>query len=715
MCFSSGRRAEVSYVDCLEDGISVGRGVRLEQRQLHCGESNRSDHRLVHGTERDVEQPVPNVKVGCDYRCDDGRDRGTLGKKIKVREVDDDFDDKARQDMEGTKGNDEVLGALDKARGHFSSGVFDGRWNSDRRGGVGSGDQAFIGRRRVSEHLGEIWWEPGGHGQGIVDGFGNKVTLGKRNICRRPKKSKLPSTDEERESPLHVDNVPPLDLDAVRAMMSVARRKRFDDITELTFEPKMVKRKSSGRRSASITKEFAEKLVACGVASHTDRPGLMENVPFTVVESKKSGLRQRFILWTKQANEELIKVGYKADVPLEHVSCYLDSVRGEVASCRDFRTGFYQIEIPMRSRRNFRFQDDEGRWFELTRLPMGHSCAPELMHSVAATLAGDVLYARPDLVVKDVRVDVWIDNVRYVGGLDAVRRRTDQLDERAGSVSATWKPADSVDCGRQYDFLGVDFDHSKNRVQVSSRLRSKLEQTDLGNMTAGDVELLMGRLMHASAVSAVSPGRFWFAVKHARRVINQINNGRLAPEDVVLIPRSVKSELRLWINAAIGMRVMPAKAVKNRTLTVFIDASLDGWGGVIVDENTKALNIVGERWVQERGLHINILEAAALKNTLNALNDRCLKGWHLHIRVDNTTVMGAVRKRQCLKNELLNKYIVEAVEWLAGKTCSFDVRYVASKKNPADGPSRVSPLQMKTREHCISVARSVKDYLTEQR
>ena len=179
-----------------------------------------------------------------------------------------------------------------------------------------------------------------------------------------------------------------------------------------------------------------------------------------------------------------------------------------------------------------------------------------------------------------------------------MRRRTEQLDERAGSVSATWKPADSVDCGRQYDFLGVDFDHSKNRVQVSSRLRSKLEQTDLGNMTAGDVESLMGRLMHASAVSAVSPGRYWFAVKHARRVINQINNGRLAPEDVVLIPRSVKRELRLWINAAIGMRVMPAKAVKNRTLTVFIDASLDGWGGVLVDENTKALNIVGERWVQ---------------------------------------------------------------------------------------------------------------------
>ena len=78
---------------------------------------------------------------------------------------------------------------------------------------------------------------------------------------------------------------------------------------------------------------FAEKLVACGVASHTDRPGLMENVPFTVVESKKSGLRQRFILWTKQANEELIKVGYKADVPLEEFDRVGSNGLGAFGSC----------------------------------------------------------------------------------------------------------------------------------------------------------------------------------------------------------------------------------------------------------------------------------------------------------------------------------------------------------------------------------------------
>ena len=706
---------EAGILDCVEDGFKVGRSLHIEQRQFRSGESRRGDCRLVHSAEGNVQQPVSDFKMGGDFRRIDSRDRGSSRKKIKVRKVDDDFDCGARQVVEGANENGGVLGAFNKARGHFPSSGFDGKRSGDRRGCARSGDEARIGRRRISEHLGQVWWESGRHGEGAVDSFGNRIVMNnKHNICRRPKKSKLPSTNEEWESPLHVDDVPPLDLNKVRAMMSTARRKRFDDVVSLTFEPKLKKGRqtaNSRKRMSSIRKDFAEKLVTCGVASPSDRSGPMENIPFTVVESKKTGLRQRFILWTKQANDELIRLGYKADVPLEHISRYLDSVRGEVASCRDFRTGFYQIEIPEKSRRYFRFQADGGEWYELTRLPMGHSCAPELMHSVAATLAGDVLYARPDLVVKDVRIDSWIDNIRYVGRYATVRERTRQLDERAESVNATWKPADSVDCGEQYDFLGVEFNHQQKKVQISSRLRQKLEQTELRSMTAGGLETLMGRLMHASAVSATSPGLFWFAIKYSRRIINRINGGSLAPEDGISIPSSIRKELQRWIHAAMQRRTMPAKAVKNKTLTVFVDASLDGWGGVIVDENTKALSIVGERWVRERGLHINVLEAAALRNTLRALNDRRLEGWHFRIRVDNTSVMGAVRKRQCVRNEILNRHIVEAIEWLARQKCSFDVRYIASKKNPADGPSRVSPIQMKSMKHRVGVIQSVVEYL----
>ena len=118
----------------------------------------------------------------------------------------------------------------------------------------------------------------------------------------------------------------------------------------------------------------------------------------------------------------------------------------------------------------------------------------------------------------------------------------------------------------------------------------------------------------------------------------------------------------------------------------FVDASLEGWGGVVV-EQSGALTVVGDIWRQEKGLHINILEAKALLNTLLALDLWDLKGFRLDIRVDNTSVMGAVRKR-CQKNKILNDVVLAV--WLIFKKVVFSVKYIKSALNPADGPSRTS-------------------------
>ncbi|KAJ9451624.1 hypothetical protein DIPPA_25091 [Diplonema papillatum] len=83
-----------------------------------------------------------------------------------------------------------------------------------------------------------------------------------------------------------------------------------------------------------------------GIASPSDTPGTFRNVPFTVVEDKAGRLRQRFILWTQEANDLLNRQGYVAQVPLGHVSEYLDVVGSECATTRDLRCGFYQIEVP---------------------------------------------------------------------------------------------------------------------------------------------------------------------------------------------------------------------------------------------------------------------------------------------------------------------------------------------------------------------------------
>ncbi|KAJ9442331.1 hypothetical protein DIPPA_07247, partial [Diplonema papillatum] len=172
-------------------------------------------------------------------------------------------------------------------------------------------------------------------------------------------------------------------------------------------------------------------------------PGPFASVPFTVLEEKDGALRQRFILWTVDGNRAAHERGYEAHVPLGHVSAYLGASREECGSTRDFKTGFYAIEIPPESRHLFRFADSGGGWWELLRLPMGHSCAPEIMHTLAAVAGGHADYVLPQFAERDVTVDIWVDNIRYAGKRSAVQLATRRLDQTAADCDLTWKPSDS--------------------------------------------------------------------------------------------------------------------------------------------------------------------------------------------------------------------------------------------------------------------------------
>ncbi|KAJ9435707.1 hypothetical protein DIPPA_34318, partial [Diplonema papillatum] len=189
--------------------------------------------------------------------------------------------------------------------------------------------------------------------------------------------------------------------------------------------------------------------------------------------------------------------GYEAHVPLGHVSAYLGASREECGSTRDFKTGFYAIEIPPESRHLFRFADSGGGWWELLRLPMGHSCAPEIMHTLAAVAGGHADYVLPQFAERDVTVDIWVDNIRYAGKRSAVQLATRRLDQTAADCDLTWKPSDSQTAATRYEFIGVDWDHVAHRVAVSRKLRRKLMEArytlkSSPTMRASELETLGG-------------------------------------------------------------------------------------------------------------------------------------------------------------------------------------------------------------------------------
>ncbi|KAJ9438345.1 hypothetical protein DIPPA_15842 [Diplonema papillatum] len=223
--------------------------------------------------------------------------------------------------------------------------------------------------------------------------------------------------------------------------MNAPTRKRFDETWSRTFYPQTIPSKTSSPPGRSRPEAaHALELEEHGIAERAAGPGRDMNVPFTVVEEKRG---QRFILWTYDANRVVEGAdGYEAHVPLSHVSKYLHAVNRECGSTRDF-------------------SDGDGNWWQLPRLPIGHSCAPELMYTLASTTAGHPDYVDgKHAVSSEVLVHVWVDNIRYAGPRNLVLKATSYPDALAAEARITSKAADTRNAACRYEFLGVDWKHS---------------------------------------------------------------------------------------------------------------------------------------------------------------------------------------------------------------------------------------------------------------
>ena len=201
--------------------------------------------------------------------------------------------------------------------------------------------------------------------------------------------------------------------------------------------------------------------------------------------------------------------------------------------------GFFQIPIPEAARHRFRFMDENGKVFELLRLPMGHRCSPELCQLLLSTLAGLPSHVLPQFKHPGgVRVNIWIDNVHAHGSEEAVVRYFAWLDVQAAACRVTWKPEDSI-VGKTYTFIGVQFDHSGSTVAVKGKVIDKLAKAArIAQPTISDVESQLGRLLHVSAVSGLNPAPYYFFLKIMRRRLSLVNRGLASRGDKADLPPS---------------------------------------------------------------------------------------------------------------------------------------------------------------------------------
>ena len=686
---TEGLQNLVGSTGSMEDCVEMGRGSSTDTQPVYTRDRRRDHNRLVYHPKREEGEPFLAKSMGGDSGITDGRNlrvvagNGPLRKFTPVGHV------KPGERIQKGPQHEAVHGTLHKERCDQPLDAGLGRGSSYPRRAhkqISKAQNNITSFRRNPE----VWRGSSRNGKGTEDTDCYLPPL-ERDVIRkigagfthRSKSTRIPTTAEEIASPLHVASTETMDLEMVQDRMHPAILERFKHVLSLTF-PVLKERTNRVRRKKSrFSSEHAEELVNCGIAVPVSTAPLSENIPFTVYEERETGNRQRFILWTREANENLTDFGYEPNVPLKHISYYLDAVRSEVASCRDFKTGFFQIQIPEQSQKFFTFFDSSGRTFALTRLPMGHVCAPEIMNTIAAVVAGDPMFVREEFAEKHVGIHWWIDNIRLFGKKEDVEAATRRMDGFAKEARVTWKPSDTVNLSQDYEFLGVSFSHCDEVVSLGSKIKRKISTCVLSGLSASQLESLGGRLLHASAIVGVSPGKYWFALKYMRRITNRLNYGSIQVQDHVTIPLSVKKELSSWIQAVQRTRKILPERKSGRTAEVFVDASLKGWGGVIV-WNSGELDIVGSSWPQGEDRHINVLEADALGQTLKAIK----AADHLTIWVDNTTVCGVFRKKMSVKSFILNKCLVKAIDFLFLLKCSYTLGWVSTKYNPADIPSR---------------------------
>ena len=475
--------------------------------------------------------------------------------------------------------------------------------------------------------------------------------------------------------------------------MSKSTLERFDHLWHITFYTDEAPGTSS-EPHLRLTKEHAAQMVADGNAGQKPK-GEKKQVQwveaFTTVEEKEEALRQRIIMWTKVHNSRVKeKYGYVPDVPLGHVSEYLEAALEEMGGTRDLLIGFFQIEIPMNARHRFQFLDDEGNVYQLWRLPMGHRCSPEICQILLSVLAGLPEYCSPQHVRPGkAKIKIWVDNVHAAGTVADVKMFFEWFDRQAAASGATLNAKDSK-MGDAYTFIGVAYDHKAHTVASKPKTVKKiLAAPPIPQMTIADAQSIFGRLTHVSAILDVDVGAHWWFTKILRRRLSQLNRGLARPDDPCLLPPSAQSDLAAWIKLVVENKprqMTRALRPAPPSFTLYTDSSLSGCGAVLVCRRTQQIWVAGAKW-RVTPDNINPGEVRAITYGLHVFRHHFPRGTHIDIRCDNTSAIAGAHKGSS-KVLAMHVEIRRLVAELKLLGVTVDIAYVSSLLNWADGPSR---------------------------
>jgi hypothetical protein len=504
-------------------------------------------------------------------------------------------------------------------------------------------------------------------------GHGSAVKLGER----RPKTTL--AGPEHRSLPLHAVPVPALNEARVLAAMLPDAVERYHKHRRFLSVRSSVT--LAGHRSA-LWHEDAALLVDTGLAElATVEPTVHLCSAFTVVEEG----RRRNITWSKDGNDAAYEAGFVSEAPLQHSSYYADAAVFDCGIQFDLRAGFYQLELTAAERPFFRFKDTEGKLYQMTRLPMGHSAAVDLMQLVTMTIAGDHSVSKPEFRCPHRSPDVYVDGARFAGTGPQAEEVGRLWRKSADFFGATFKDVPMVQT--KYDFVGIHFDHKRHTVRLADKTAKKIPFSIPNTTTIAELQALVGRLLFGAGVTRTPLGDYYFALKACRRHFNRVNGGEVSRHTQVELTKGCAAKLQ-QLRAQVLQTAVIRSVQGTSSMKLFTDASKIGWGAVLMTDRGRVL-VTGERWSHaDKHLEISVLEMKAVQLGVTAFTRELQSAAQVALLVDNTSVKGAVERGTCRSADLVVA-LAAAIPGLRELPGRVSVGYVGSKENPADPPSRM--------------------------
>jgi hypothetical protein len=448
-------------------------------------------------------------------------------------------------------------------------------------------------------------------------------------------------------------------------------------------------------------------------------------VVFTVLEILKE--RRRLITAPELNEGSENQVRSFEGIEIATVEVARVAVLMERAFHMDFPWFFGQFRLSESAQRFYgfahHFNDGCVKYFVLVAVPTGSRFVPLLAQTLALAISRSALRdtAKSALMTEreiyaQTTLDVCLDNCRIAGRTWIVDKASRFFETRCRLLGLTTnEPVGEL--ATQYTFLGVSYDHVTGCVQTGTNMVTKLKnmfaelqsrEDDKSSFKLRDLLRFLGVLVYTSRIHDIHAGPFYHFYACLRR---KLNRSTADLDSSVSLWAAAAQQLRAWLVLIMATQQTRVNLETNTKFSLFTDASLRGWGAVLIagpcisscaeairaDFSDTTMTMTTQCGIFYCSEIIAVLEARAVlyglrmfSTLVNPRRSQMVRTSPARINcfVDNESVRYALTKGRS-NNYAINSIIIEIVNILDRLQCEARWIRIPSANNIADCLTRI--------------------------